>query len=193
MLAHGSCRGNVPRVTVLPGPCIRSGNGTCPTATGPACAKSPAIPRASGAPGGSRLGTVTAATQYRKPRIFREARIGFGELAEQELRAFRGFNRARVLAIGAETESHRRYASEFAGGHGNKPALPVKRMRLRARDIHQLGFAGSAGAGAFGFANRASSMRILTSIFVAVIFRGCVGLALLDSTTNGYLRPFTSR
>jgi hypothetical protein len=59
--------------------------------------------RAGGSRGG--LGGVASAGKDGKPRIFGEGWIGLRELAEEELRAFAGFDEAGVETIGAEAES----------------------------------------------------------------------------------------
>jgi hypothetical protein len=48
---------------------------------------------------------VAGAGEDGEARIFGEGWIGLGELAEEELRAFGGFDEAGVEAIGAETEA----------------------------------------------------------------------------------------
>jgi len=50
---------------------------------------------------GGRLLLIAGAAQNREARIFREARIALGKLAQQELRAFCGFHGTRVHAVGA--------------------------------------------------------------------------------------------
>ena len=48
---------------------------------------------------------VARAGEDGKTRIFREGWVGLGELAEEELRAFVGFNEAGVETIGAEADA----------------------------------------------------------------------------------------
>lgn len=79
----------------------------------------------------SRLWTITGAAQDRKARIFGEAWIGFGKAAKQEQRALCGFNRPRVLAVVAQTESLRVYVTYFAVRHRNKRSLLAKRFDMK--------------------------------------------------------------
>jgi len=60
--------------------------------------------RKAGGSGGRFLG-VAGAGEDGEARVFREGWIGLGEMAEEELGAFTGFDKAGVEAIGAETEA----------------------------------------------------------------------------------------
>ena len=52
----------------------------------------------------SRLGGIPGAGEDGEARVFGVGRIGLGELAEEELGAFAGFDEAGITAIGAEAE-----------------------------------------------------------------------------------------
>ena len=54
---------------------------------------------------GSRFGGIPGAGEDGQARVFGEGRIGLRELAEEELRAFAGFDEAGVKSIGAEAEA----------------------------------------------------------------------------------------
>jgi hypothetical protein len=68
--------------------------------------------------GRGRLGRVTGARENREAGIFREARIGFGELAKEEVGAFGRFDGAGMAAIGTEPESLGERGIGMFGGHG---------------------------------------------------------------------------
>jgi hypothetical protein len=53
----------------------------------------------------SRSGFAARTGEDREAGIFREGRIGLGELAEEELGTFGGIDEAGVKAIGAKAES----------------------------------------------------------------------------------------
>jgi len=65
--------------------------------------------------GGFRV--VTGATEHRKPRIFREACIGFRKPAKKETRALCGFDQPGVLTIAAQAEGLQMCVTDFGVGH----------------------------------------------------------------------------
>ena len=60
---------------------------------------------------------VTGAGENGEARVFWEGWIGLGELAEEELGTFAGFDEAGVTAIGAEAKPGIGGGRCFGGGH----------------------------------------------------------------------------
>jgi hypothetical protein len=60
---------------------------------------------------------VTGAGENGEARVFWEGWIGLGELAEEELGTFAGFDEAGVPAIGAEAKPGIGGGRCFGGGH----------------------------------------------------------------------------